>query len=269
MKNFQEQVQTFIENTEKLFSDNNFIQTQKDNGHNPKKIAVFDLDNTLIDGDISDCVFAYIKSQGIETKITWDEFHHQLIHNTRKIFLDFPTLFENIKKNDIIHFTKEVLKLEKVSFIEKGKNYSTTVPKIKNEFVWLIDLLRQHNYEIGVISASPEDVVRTISYEFYKLESEKVRGIRSIFHENDIDKHHYYSNKIELPTTVIEGKEIIYKEMFDYPPILTAGDSMNDIFMLNLTHNNGVSLICNENIEKRQKIKQHLLPHINTIELHY
>lgn len=238
----------------------------KENTNN-ENIAVFDLDRTLIEGDISDTVFAYFKSIGHKLNLGWDEFLKEIKLNPRKLFLEFPTYFEGFEREFVIKATNEVLKHQTIEFIENNNKYISVVPKPKEEFIWLIEYLQKLNFKIGVISASPEDIVKTITKHFFGLEGSEVVGIKSIFKIHN--EKELYTNQIILPTTVIEGKAEIYNQLFDTKPLITAGDSLNDIFMLNLTAENGFSIICNKDKERRNIIKSKLNPNIKTIEIEY
>lgn len=261
MKNFQENIKILIENSLKNSSKLNIDNNKK----NP--IAVFDLDRTLIVGDISDTVFAYCKSIGHKLNLGWEDFLEEIKINPRKLFLEFPTYFQGFEKDFVINATKEVLKHQSIEFTENSKTFSSVVPKPKEEFVWLIDYLKSLNFKIGVISASPEDIVKTITKEFFGLEGDEIAGIKSVF-ETQNGKE-VYTNLIILPTTVIEGKADVYHQIFDTMPLITAGDSLNDIYLLNLTHENGFSIICNPEESRRKNIISQLIPKIKTIELEY
>lgn len=251
--------QEIVKLVEELISNNSLKE----------KIAVFDLDRTLIEGDISDTVFAYFKSIGHRLNLEWDVFLEEIKINPRKLFLEFPTYFQGFEREFVIYATKEVLKYEKINFTENGKLYTSVVPKPKDEFIWLIEYLQSLNFKIGVISASPEDIVKTISKEFYGLDGDKIVGIKSVFEKQNENEKEIYTNQIVMPTTVIEGKADVYHSLFDEKPLITAGDSLNDIYMLNLTHNNGFSIVCNKDINRRELIKSKLHPFIKTVELAY
>lgn len=258
MIDFQNKILTQLDYLDNLHNKNN---------SNIQKIASFDLDKTLIDGDFADTVYTYMISKGYKFKMDYQTFLKEITINPRDLFLDFPTFFNDMKRNEVIKHIKEVIKLDDFTFEENDTTFEAKVPKPKEEFLWLIEELKIRDYTISVISASPEDIVKEVSKTYYNLEGEEVYGIKSKF--KITNNHEVYTDEIHLPTSVIEGKAIVYNSLFEHKPLITAGDSINDLYLLNLTQNEGITILCNKTHDKIEYIKSHLKTNTQIVTINY
>lgn len=262
MKDFQEKILIHLDFLDVLFKKEN-----SNNDFPSPKIASFDLDKTLIDGDFADTVYTYMISKGYKFKMDYQTFLKEISINPRHLFLDFPTFFRNLKRDEVKKYIREVIKLDKFTFEENETTFEAKVPKPKEEFLWLIEELKMRNYIISVISASPEDIVKEVSKTYYNLEGEVVFGIKSKF--SIMNNEEVYTDEIHLPTSVIEGKAIVYNTLFEHKPLITAGDSINDLYLLNLTKNDGITILCNKIHDKIDYIKSHLKTNTKIITINY
>ena len=65
------------------------------------------------------------------------------------------------------------------------------------------------------------------------------------------------TSRLEKPVSVGRGKAGVYQKYINsIPPLITAGDSETDIYMLNLTHKNGISIWVGDNKHKEMEIKK-------------
>lgn len=231
------------------------------------KIAVFDLDNTLIDGDISDTIFTYMMSKGFKFQINYQDFLGQIHTNTRNLFRNFPTYFEGIKRKDVIRSLEELLEINDFIFTESDLTFDVKTPKAKPEFVWLINELSSRNYLVSIVSASPDDVVKAIASAYFNLEHKYLFGIKSEF--STIGNTQFYTNRLIEPVPVFEGKETVFTHHFEKMPIISAGDSVNDLHLLNLTSSNGLIIICNEHQHKIDYLKSNVKAATRILTLNY
>lgn len=96
----------------------------------------------------------------------------------------------------------------------------------RREIVELINYLRGKGVSIWIVSASSEPAVRAAARHF-GIEAEVI-GVRSML-ENRI-----FTSELQEPIPMFEGKAVCIKARIDSTkaPILAAGDSMNDLPML-------------------------------------
>ncbi len=131
--------------------------------------------------------------------------------------------------------------------------------RLQAEMQNLITVLTEYGITPYICSASQEDNVRVFASNIkygYAVKPENVFGRRRLF---GTDGKITYENDASIPPTRAAGKaEAIKKLMMPKhggkPPILVAGDSDGDFFMMNEFKNDAVILLFNRNPKKEAKI---------------
>ena len=116
------------------------------------KIALFDLDNTLIIGDIGEAVFAHLLADEAPLKCTWEEYQSFLRCDVSAACRLVVESMAGLTVREVEEATMKVLK-KPASFIKAG-NTLVPVPKMHREMKKLVSLLRKLRYNIYVISAN-------------------------------------------------------------------------------------------------------------------
>jgi phosphoserine phosphatase len=235
------------------------------------KIAVFDLDNTLLEGDIGDAVFAHLKinekkeSLTIDNKsipFTWEEYQELLRTKGKKEAYQQVVISQaGIPLERFVEITRQVMALE-TPFLELG-DVKVPVPSPNLLMKALLVFLKTLDYKIYVISASNHYSVQYVAEEFFGIPGVNVFGMKPILWE-DKTNGLILGNKIDGPITVGEGKAEAYREFIGtIPPLIAAGDSTTDFQVLNLVDPRGLCIWVGADDKQYESIKQKLA-HPNT-----
>lgn len=210
-----------------------------------KRIAVFDFDNTLLHGDIGEAVFASLKKNKFIKNFTWCDYNELIKEGkTSYAYKRLIAAYDGLTEEIILYHTKEVFNTnsddpEYLSFLENGKFISVLKPSVNKIMSDIILKLQTLDFKIYVISASSEISVKYLASEYFGLDSDYVFGMKN--GRKISNKKEYLTDKIEEPAPCFEGKAKLYKNIIsDNPPIITAGDSKNDIAFMNLTDKSGI-----------------------------
>ena len=235
------------------------------------KIAVFDLDNTLLEGDIGDAVFAQLKineKKGpltINNKLipfTWEEYQELLrTKGKREAYKRVVISQAGIPLERFVEITRQVMTL-KTPFLELG-DVKVPVPSPNSLMKALLIYLKNLEYEIYVISASNHYSVKYVAEEFFGISGANVFGMKPSLCK-DIDNSLILDSEIGGPITVGEGKAEAYRKFIGkIPPLIAAGDSTSDFQVLNLVDPQGLCIWVGKENKQYESIKQKL-DHPNT-----
>ncbi len=200
-----------------------------------KKIAVFDLDNTLLVGDIGEAVFAKLKLQGYMPEYRWEDYRRALSSNRRGAYTSVVAAMSGLTERliqrvtlDLISRREEYLELER-SFIP--------VPYPHPLMQRLVARLRDTGYQTYIISASNEISARLIAWKMFGITPFKVFGIRQRSDSGVL------TDRLIEPIPIDQGKaEVFRKYVGETNPLVTAGDSYLDVPMLRLTDAAGLTI---------------------------
>lgn len=230
------------------------------------KIAVFDLDNTLLEGDVGDAVFVQLKIEekkaplkvnGEEIPLTWQEYVGLLREKGKEVaYRRVITALAGTPVKTVEEITKKVMSLE-TPFLE-AEDVKVPVPRPNKIMVALVEYLRSLDYDIYVISASNHYSVLYVAGECFGIPASNVHGMKPVVVDYN-GKQKVFGGEIEEPVTVVEGKAQAYREMVgDTPPLISAGDSPTDIRVLNLVDPQGICIWVGKEQEPFNRIKEEL-----------
>lgn len=242
-----------------------YNQRLKDEDSN--KIALFDLDNTLLVGDCGDAVFAQLKINERKKPLTID---HNLIPFTWTEYQD--TLKTKGKVEAYSRVVKCMAGLPLETLLEAGRQVMhSTLDYLQLEGVQvpvpfphpvmqsLLAYLKSLDYNIYIISATNQYTVRAVAKEFFGIPGSNVFGIIPTV-EVDPKYGKILGNDIDGPVTVVEGKVDVYQEYIGTTaPLISGGDSSTDIPMLNLTDPHGLIIWVAEEEKQFAAIKANFL----------
>ncbi|MCI0470761.1 MAG: haloacid dehalogenase-like hydrolase [Candidatus Aminicenantes bacterium] len=224
-----------------------------------EKIAVFDLDNTLLVGDIGDAVFAQLLLDKIPMPFSWQQYR-QLIEEGKKreAYERVVTAMAGISVTALIETTRRVI-ARRSSFLEAA-DMKVPAPYPHPRMQAFLRLLGFLDYKIYIISATNHYSVRFAAGKFFNLPEDHAFGIKPAVKQNS---HAAPGNNIilddvlEPPVPVGDGKAALYARYISAaPPLLAAGDSETDIPMLNLTDPRGLTIWVGTDREKFESIKE-------------
>lgn len=225
------------------------------------KIAVFDLDNTLLIGDIGDAVFAQLLLDKFPMPFSWCEYEGLIrAKKKREAYERVVTAMCGISVDTLIETTQRVMRSE-LPFL-KLTDVEVPVPVPHPVMQELLKLLEFLDYKIFVISATNQYSVRFVAREYFNLPEAHVFGINPVVQKkNDPARGSYFvlGNALEQPVTVGEGKaELYHKYIGSIPPLIAAGDSETDIPMLDLTESPGLAIWVGTDERRYESIKERI-----------
>ncbi len=212
----------------------------KKKSHN-ELIAVFDLDNTLLDGDIGEATFAQLKADGEFKDFSYANYLQEIENgNFQRAFLDMAVSMKGLTIEKLIQTTHKVLnkKGQMIEFKENNKNFYSVAPSANRNLLNMLLFLKANNFKIKIISSSPDIIVKTVATRLFGIDPKNSIGLKNK------TKNGILTEELLEPIPIADGKEQVYKSIFNNtPPIISAGDSINDAFLLKLTSLDGIVIL--------------------------
>jgi len=220
-----------------------------------EKNAVFDLDNTLLTGDIGDSLFSYLLEKKIPLNLSWKEYKEIIENEGKEIaYSKVVSVMAGLSVSYIEELTSEILKFKK-KYIEV-ENQKIPVPRVNKLMSKFIDFLRKEDFNIYIISATNTFTVSFTGNYLFDIPKENCFGIESETYISK-NKERILSDKIIEPLTVSTGKAFIYNDRISkVKPLITAGDSETDIYLLNLVDSRGFSLWVGDDLKRYETIRK-------------
>ncbi len=200
-----------------------------------RKIAVFDLDNTLLLGDIGDAVFASLKLRGHLRDLTWDSYRKLLASDRATAYGAVVKAMAGLTEHQIQKVTLDTLSQDN-EYLELEHSY-IPIPRANPVMSRIVDHLRATCYQVCVISASNEISARLAAWKLLGIPPFCVFGIRQVVRDRKL------TDELITPIPVGAGKVEVYRQYRgEVDPFITAGDSMLDVPMMNLVDPVGFSI---------------------------
>ncbi len=204
------------------------------------RIAVFDLDNTMLVGDIGDAVFAQLAFEGHPLSLTWSEYQRVLRSHRSKAYADVVKAMAGTEPAIVVRATELLLERGKKSIKFPLDLVQRPIPRPL--FVEFISFLREQHYQIYVLSASNHISVQLVAERWFQIPPSHSFGIQARIRDGKLT-----SDLIE-PLPVGNGKALLFRHLVPlFSPIITATDSRIDLPLLRLTHPLGFSLWVGDN----------------------
>lgn len=216
-----------------------------------KKIAIFDLDNTLIHGDIGEAVFAQLIADGLSLSFTPDVYRVLLELDRQRAYEECIRAMEYVPVESVIEATRTVM-----NSYEKSLNFGgefIPVPRPNMLMKELVRLLRFLDFTTYVVSASNDISVKMIAAEWFGIPPANAWGIKSVIIQDCL------TGDIEQPVPVGEGKVPVYHlNGSSASPAIVATDSVMDLPLLQLCDPKGMVFLIGENEELAAAAKEKL-----------
>lgn len=225
----------------------------------PKKtgIVCFDFDNTLIRNDFGEKIMDQLIMEGLEylpkdlsyffrdqklwkdhTKLSlaekehlvWEEYAYQLKEfGIESGYRWTSFLFQGMSKETYYEVSRRAWQR-----VYQPEEETGVFPQL--EMKDLISYLNHHNWQVYIVTASPEPGIAAIAHHFPVKESHVI-GMRQVLGEDG-----KYTHKLIEPYTYGEGKVKAIQERIGTNPDLVFGDSFNDYPMLCKAKEFGVAI---------------------------
>lgn len=246
-----------FEELERRYSENS--------GNKNEKIAAFDLDNTLLIGDIGEAAFIQLRLDqqlapltidGSPMPFSWREYHALLQENKKEeAFTQMVASYVNVPEETITRATATVMKCGLTQLSAEGGR--VPVPRPNPVTRAFVQYLQSLDYTIYVISASQQLSVQYVAKEYFNIPETHVIAMRNKM--TRIDGRNVLSAEIVKPWTVGQGKADSYHHYIgSTPPLITAGDSTTDLPILDLTDANGLIVWVGGDEKKWQYVQEKL-----------
>lgn len=212
------------------------------------RIAVFDLDNTLLIHDLGEAVFTRLRGLSLEGAIpgiteplplSWPQYiHMRESGDRREAYCRCVTAMAGLKASFIRQTTREVMN-RPGEWLE-ADGVRIPVPRIDPLMKSLLQRLDRRGFDLFIISASNHISVRTVAAEFFGISPQRAWGIRALTRVDETGAE-ILTPELSEPVPYGTGKPRLYaRELGDTPPLVSAGDSLADIPLLNLTAPGGL-----------------------------
>lgn len=215
------------------------------------KIAVFDLDNTLIEGDIGEAVYAQLAADGVPLMVTPDIYRVLLEIDRNRAYEESVRALEYVSVDTVIEATRKVMRSTEAS-LEFGSDV-VPVPRPNMLMKELVRLLRFLDFTTYVISASNDVSVKIVASEWFGIPVANAWGIKSVMQKDR------FTGDLQQPVPVGEGKVALYHQTINgVLPAVVATDSVLDLPLLQMCDPLGLAFVVGENEELIRAVKETL-----------
>lgn len=216
-----------------------------------ERVAAFDLDDTLTDGDTGDAFFLHLKNLECISPLrrdragipmNWESYQKMIVDEGKvKAYSEVVSVMEGIPEREIVKAASSFYTNNKNSISFGGVKLDMPVP---NPFMQnLVKELKARDFRILIISASNKYIVDKTAALFFDIPPEDCFAISPVveFSCNE----NLLTAELQEPIPITDGKAEIYRMNSSVPPLITAGNSDTDIYLINLVHPEGIPVWCN------------------------
>ena len=184
--------------------------------------AAFDLDNTLLIGDIGEAVFALLVKKSIVKNFGWNDYQDLIKTDREKAYFKVIEVMYNLELRVVENITHEIIHTHDIEIEIEG--YKIPIPKPNTIMQSIVTLLNTSGIAVNVVTASNSVSAEIICWEYFGIPANNVFG----------------ANFNEVPYG--KKKVDVLKREFKDKPVFTAGDANWDKFLLSYTTQNGIRL---------------------------
>lgn len=196
-------------------------------------ICVFDLDNTLIDGDIGEAVLATLIKRNL-VNYSWEEYLSLVKLDVKNAYIKTINLMKGLQKKIIEEITLDLINSDEDYIIIE--NFNIKIPKPNFIMQDIISYLNIKSFDVNVITASNQLSAEILCWHFFGIPFHKVFGGRIETSNNG----RIEGLQNDLPFNNI--KVGVLKSITNENPIIGAGDSNWDMPMLKQVAKDGIIL---------------------------
>ena len=203
--------------------------------HRP--IAAFDLDNTLLSGDVGDALFAMLVRNGRSPGFGWSEYAALLRSKKTAAYRRVVTALEGLPISEVELLVAELLQSRLPHIVCAGER--VRVPRARRFMKGLVRELQNSGWKVYVLSSSAQIAAESAATRLFEIPREQVFGVRL-----EVEQERFTRDLVE-PAPISTGKVDVYTRFISAErPLLTAGDSILDLPLMDLTSPGGCCLWC-------------------------
>lgn len=208
-----------------------------------RKVAVFDCDGTLF-GQVphylaDEALYSYAQNHYANKKDARSKSKMNIINN---MLNGNNTGIQYVQ--DRIDFLAGMTK-EEVTRIGEDCFHEKYQQKMYPQMRELLANLKEYNFEIWVLTASPELLYQEFVHKELGIPVDRILGVKSVVRNDTV------TNSIVLPVPQDEGKADAIQTLIKARPLFVGGNSRGDMEMMN--ESVGIKLIVNPDDEKVEK----------------
>lgn len=183
----------------------------------PSPLAVFDWDDTVIEGDLSLSMLR--TSDEAHGTRWWQDYHDLLRTGGRPVAYPQITLwYAGLRPEGFLAFTESVV----------HRALASGDVRFREPMVDLIHQLQRAGWDVHVVTASPELLVVPMASRL-GIPRSHVHGMRLRVNPNGV-----MLPELDGPATFEEGKRQVIEDRLGRSPTLVAGDSSSDLPMMQI-----------------------------------
>lgn len=209
--------------------------------------AAFDLDNTLLLGDIGDAVFAELLKRNQIKNFTWTDYLKLLELDRKKAYEKVIEIMIGFKTEEIERITLDIIQSEE-NYIDID-GFKVPIPKPNLIMQAIINYLHSKNIQINIITTSNQISAQLICWYYFGISNSNVFGGKVKVNWNGKIK----ALSEEIPFA--NEKVNTLKRIKDNRPIITGGDGVWDRYLLDYTDSKGIRLWLGKDDEEYFKLK--------------
>lgn len=214
-----------------------------------KKIAVFDLDNALLVGDIGNAVFAELSKEKFPLRLSLYEYFRMVEIDPTTAYIEAARALEGLSLDYLIQTTKRVLYSETETLFCDGLEIPVPTPNLAMRAI--VHLLHDWDYTIFVISASNDVSAKVAGSMLFGIPVNNIVGIKTQIVDGRL------TDTVLHPVPIGNGKIAQYRALSgDITPMVVATDSEIDLPLLQICDPDGVAILVGANEDFYVKAKK-------------
>jgi phosphoserine phosphatase len=203
------------------------------------KIAAFDMDGTLLVGDVGDAVFVQLIREEKLAAQDWNRFQALLASDYLEGCKYPVRAMAGLTVEQVTRTTRRVLESDKPFVLVPGTQAQVPIPRPNETMLSLVRRLQAESYDVYVVTATNVWSTRWVVSEVFGIPKENVLGIAAKLVKNDTGDE--LTAELQEPVTVGEGKVLVLKNHIgDQRPLLAAGNSASDYALLRYVRDGGL-----------------------------
>ena len=200
------------------------------------RIAVFDLDNTLLIGDIQGALLAKLLFERKIRNFCFSDYTQILEEDITRAYKMAVQALAGLKVSTIEKMTRSIL--SDLSPCVRVEDIEVPIPRPHPAMQRLVACLQLMGIECFVVSASNQTSVEICSWEFFGIPSRNAIGMKSKIRSGW--RGRIFTSELEEPAPIFDGKpQALARRADDKKPVLLAGDSTSDYPLLSLCPQDG------------------------------
>lgn len=226
-----------------------------------KPYAAFDMDNTLLVGDIGEAVFAGLIKKELIQGFNWQDYQNLLCLNREAAYMKVIEVMDGLEPHILKDITYEVLNSDNPNI--EINNVIIPCPRPNVIMQALIQYLQEKDIAVFVVTASNQLSAEIVCMEYFNLPASNIFGVPVCY---DINGRFAYKPSV-APFGI--GKVNVLKSKFNHKPGITGGDGIWDKYLLDYTSDSGIRLWLGHDIQEYLKLKEEYYPDKNFYHIQY